>query len=49
MHPAHDCKGEVCLQPSDGGLRVCHHTNELLTQTPDGLTYYDVFMNRGRA
>ena len=51
FHPPHDCKGEVCLQPSEEGPRLCHQADKPLRRTPgpNGRTYYDVFMNMGRA
>jgi len=51
LHPPHDCKGEVCLQPSETEPRFCYNADKPLRPMPGphGCTYYDVFMNKGRA
>jgi hypothetical protein len=51
MHPPHDCKGEICLQPSDADPaarmktepRICHLADKPL-RCVNGETFYDVLM-----
>jgi hypothetical protein len=43
LHPPHDCKGEVCLQPSETEQAICHLADERLCEV-DGNTFYDVLM-----